>query len=84
MKISHFLAKICHFDGHFEFSNFRGMIKRHRRSNILTDSCSTPNLAMKTTCFIPDLQKKIQICPTLAITIQVHKPVAQGHNQRGV
>ena len=37
MKISHFLAKICHFGGHFEFSNFSG-IKSHRRSNIMTDS----------------------------------------------
>ena len=57
MKTSHFLAKICHFGGHFEFSNFSG-IKRHRRSNIMTDSYFTPNLAMETTCFIPDLQKK--------------------------
>ena len=59
MKISHFLAKICHFLDHFEFSNFNGM-KRHRRSNILTDSCSTPNLAMETICFISDLQKKFR------------------------
>ena len=64
MKISHFLAKICHFGGHFEFSNLSG-IKRHRRSNVMTDLCSTPNLAMETTCFIPDLKKKVQICPTL-------------------
>ena len=56
MKICHFLAKICHFGGHFEFSNFSG-IKRHRSSNIMTDSCSMPNLAMETTCFFPDLQK---------------------------
>ena len=62
MKISHFLTKICHF----EFSNFSG-IKHHRRSSILTDSCSTPNLAMETTCFNPDLQKKVQICPTLVL-----------------
>ena len=62
MKISHFLLKICHFGGHFEFSNFSG-INRHRRSNILTDSCSTPNLAMETTCFIPDLQKKSSDMP---------------------
>ena len=59
MKISHFLAKIYHFGDHFEFFNFSGM-KRHRKSNILTDSCSTPNLAMETTCFIPDLKKKIR------------------------
>ena len=59
MKISHFLAQICHFGGHFEFLKFSG-IKRHRRSNILKDSCSTPNLAMETTCFIPDLQKKFR------------------------
>ena len=59
MKIIHFLAKICHFGGHFEFSNFSG-IKRHRRSNIMTDSCSTLNLAVETTCVIPDFQKKFR------------------------
>ena len=57
MKISHFLPKICHFGGHFEFLNLSG-IKRYRMSNILIDSCTTPNLAMETTCFIPDFQKK--------------------------
>ena len=46
----------------FEFSNFSS-IKRHQRSNILTDLCPTPNLAMETTCFIPDLQKKSSDMP---------------------
>ena len=59
MKISHFLAKIWNFGSHFEFSNFSG-IKRHRRLNILTDWL-TPNLAMETTYFIPDLQKNSDI-----------------------
>ena len=66
MKISHFLAKICHFDGHFEFLNFSGM-KRHRRSNILTDSCSMPNYAMEKNCFIPDLKKRSSDMPNPTI-----------------
>ena len=59
MKISHFLAKYTILAAILNFRTLGG-IKRHRRSNILTDSYSTPNLAMETTRFIPDLQKKFR------------------------
>ena len=59
MKISHFLAKYAILAAILNFLNFSG-IKRHWRSNILTDSCSTPNLAIERTRFISDLQKKFR------------------------
>ena len=54
MKISYFLAKYAIFQ---EFSYFSG-IKRYWRSNVLTDSYFTSKLAIETTRFVPDLQKK--------------------------
>ena len=58
MKISHFLAKICQFGGYFEFSNFSGIKTSSEVKYFDRFVFSTPNLAMETTCFIPDLQKK--------------------------
>ena len=58
MKITQFLAKICHFGDHFEFLKCSG-VRRHHMQKRLSDSCSTSNLTMETGRPFQDLKKKI-------------------------